>query len=158
MSTVSQQRITPTISTSAYDAGDQLGGLQTLSRGASDASDLAVKLSSMLVIDKDAEGAALRVFFFSQAPTLSSSDNAALNISDADFASYCLGFIDVAAGDYVANAGVKVASIEGINLDLVSTEVVAGKKTGKLYAIAVAVGTPTYTATSDLVFVYSLEN
>jgi hypothetical protein len=151
-------RVTPTIDTAAYTAGDQVGGLQTLTGAVSDAADRSVTLTGLTVIDRDAEGAALRVYFFRAAPTNSSANNAAYNLSDAEAASLLIGFVDIATGDYVADSGFKMAC-KSVNIPLISTDQDTELKyTGKIYAVATTSGTPTYTAATDLTFVYALED
>lgn len=156
--TVKQFRITPTIGTGAYEALDQVGGLQTLTAAAIGA-DSTAKLTTLVVIDKDAEGAALRLLFFSEAPTLTSVDSAVLAVTDAELASKLLGAVELAGDDYVTVAGAKVAALGNVDLDLISTALdTTLRKNKNLYVVVQMVGTPTYTAASDLVFLYTLED
>ena len=91
---------TPTISTSpAYSTGDQIGGIIELTNvfknfsrpftpmppGAGAAPRWAGKatLKSIGVTDISAQSANFDFWFFNQLPTVASSDNAALNIADA---------------------------------------------------------------------------
>lgn len=150
-------RVTPTISTGAYTANDQVGGIQTLTDACADG---AVKLNSLCIIDKDSEAAAgMTLHFFSSLPTVVSVDNGALDISDAEIASKCIGVLSVPSSSFVAVGGCKVATVKDINLDLFSTHSdTEGNKTGNIYVVVSSVDTPTFTATSDLVFSYVLVN
>jgi hypothetical protein len=155
---VKQIKVTPTIQTAAYEAADQVGGIQTLT-GAGFEADRFAKLSTLTIIDKDSEGAAMRVLFFSTLPTLTSVDGAALAITDAVMAASFLGSVEIVGNDYVAAAGTKAATLANIQLDLFSTALNTSlQKNGNLYAVVQMVGTPTYTAASDLVFVYSFQD
>jgi hypothetical protein len=136
--------VTPTISTSAYADGDQLGDVLTLTNAMDDIRDTGAVLS-VSVIDKAKQNAAFDILFFDQNPTVSSSDNAALNIADAEMAAKFLGRIKVATGDYSELSASSVASVNGIGLFIASS----GSK--NLFAILQSRGTPTYTSTSDLV-------
>ena len=153
-------RVTPTISAaSAYTANDQVGGIQTLTNAVASDNDFAAKLSSLVVIDVDSEGAALDLHFFSALPTVVSVDNGALDIADAQMSGKYIGTVHVATGDYITVAGSKVATKKDINLDLVSTDLnTEGNKSNKLYVVVSTPGTPTYTAVSDLTFSYVLES
>lgn len=136
--------VTPTIDTSAYAAGDQLGSLMTLSTGiADDAKNMT--LLSVAIVDKAKQDAAIDILLFDESPTVSSSDNAALDISDAEMVDKCCGFVEVADSKYSdlnANSVAFVGNI-GLNCKYVTD--------GTLYAIMNCQGTPTYTSTSDLV-------
>lgn len=153
-------RVTPTISAaSAYQAADQVGGIQTLTNAVANDDDKAVKLSSLVVVDVDSEGAALDIHFFSALPTVVSVDNGALDIADAQMSSKYIGTVQVATGDFLTVAGCKVATKKDINLDLVSTDTdTEGNKSNKIYVVVSTPGTPTYTTVSDLIFSYVLES
>jgi len=159
MQTTRQIRVTPTISTSAYTSGDQLGGVQTLTNAVADAADKSTRLQTLVVIDKDSEGPALELMFFSELPTVASSDNAALDVSDSEMAAKLLGVVSIASGDWVTLGGVKVANFANLNLDCYATGLDAsGKRISSVYALAMIAEAKTYTATTDLVFVYNFED
>lgn len=137
--------VTPVISTSIYASGDQLGGINTLAN-AMDMDKDTGNIMSITVIDKAKQNAAFDILFFSDLPTVASSDNAPLDISDAEMASKCLGIVKVLSTDYVDLAANSVNSKYVVGLFLRS---VAGSNT--LYCVCRAAGTPTYVSTSDLV-------
>lgn len=141
---------TPTIDTSAYADGDQLGDLKELAEAMDSSGDTGLVVS-VVVVDKDKDSAALDVLFFNDKPTVSSSDNAALDIADSEMASKFLGSVRVAAADYIALNSSTVATVKNVNL-VVKSEKSADNLDGKsLWCILRSAGTPTYTATSDLV-------
>lgn len=155
--------VTPTVSaSSAYTAEDQVGGIQTISetitdhlkrtRVVSPAADenSVATLLTVTVHDKAKQSAALEIFFFDELPTVASSDNAAISITDAEMAGKCVGVVSIGASDY---KNVAASSIACVGL---SQALAMRSKTdnGVLYAVAKTTGTPTYASTTDLVFRY----
>ena len=138
-------RLTPTILTSAYTTGTVLFATTSIANLVP-ANDQPVVLESLFIVDKDDEGVAITLHFFSTNVALGTAGSAP-SITDADAASAWLGSVDIATGDYKDLGGVKVASLKGIGLNLAPA---AG--TRNVYVAAVVTGTPTFTATSDLVF------
>lgn len=127
---------TPVLDTSAYAAGDHMSDVATVITGATNARP--VKLASIAVLDKDDQGAAFDVLLFKSSPTVASSKNAALNISDAEMEN-CVGYIPIASGDYADFGGARIAQK---NLE----QYVKPDGEGKIYYLLVARGTPTHTA------------
>lgn len=142
--------VTPVISTGAYSALDQIGGIQTLT-DATEKFNYAVRLNAITIIDKDKESAGINFYFFDELPTVASVDNGALDITDAEMADKCVGRFAVAAADYT-----------NLNASSMATAKVAGDglllttKSSVLYVVAQTIATPTYTAVNDLVFKYHL--
>jgi hypothetical protein len=140
----------PTLDTNAYATGDHMGTLMTVS-GVADLSQGAVRIMTLDVIDKDKQAAALDVLFFNASPTVASSDNAALDISDAEMASKLVGIVSVASADYKAFSSNSVACLRG--LDLVVQPAASTLPNGpspsqvNLYAILCSRGSPTFSAT-----------
>lgn len=142
--------LTPTISTGAYAVGDQLGDLQELSSAMDDSSGTG-ELLSISVHDKQAQSMALDVLLFNDLPTVSSTDNVSLDISDSEMASKCLGSVRVAAADYITLAASSMATVKNIKLQLNAVKS-ANNTTGRsLWAILRSAGTSTFGSTSDLV-------
>lgn len=138
--------VTPTISTSAYTANDQVGGLITLTLSGNGAQD--VTLQSLNILDKNAGVLApLEIIFFNQNPVATSVDNGAFSIPDSGLA-YCMGVVSVAAADYKAFALNSVATVRNIGLKMRSDA------DGKIYVHVRTTGTPTYTSTSDLTLTF----
>jgi len=141
--------VQPTISTSAYTANDQIGGLQTLT------SILRVNagsgvLQSIQITDKSKNSSALTIFFFDESPTVASSDNAALDISDAEMDDKCLGFVNIETSDWsTINSGNSICSKDNIGKVLKT-----GASSTSLYAVVAIRSASTYASTSDLRFKY----
>ena len=140
--------VTPTISTSAYAVDDQLGSVQTLSFGSADKS--LVTMLSISVLDKAKQGAPITIFFFNALPTITSSDNAALDISDAEM-DKCVGHKNITGNDYVTTQSNSIATV-GLN----SAISLRSSTANALYAVVKSNGTPTYASTSDLKFIYTM--
>jgi len=129
--------ITPTLDTNAYTAGDTLFAATEIANAAG-ASGIPVILNTVLVVDKDDQGAAMDLHFFDRSVTFGTA-NAAPGISDAD-AAYYLGHVSVAAGDYKDLGGVKVATVKGIALGPIKPNATS------IYVGGVTGGTPTHSA------------
>ncbi len=144
--------VIPTIDTSAYAADDQLGGIQTLTalcgRGGR-----GTTIQNITVLDKAAQEAPMVLFFFNQLPTVASSDNGALTISDAEMEK-CVGTILVAVGDYQSVAGSSIATVKpsAACLGLRSEE-----DSGNIYVVAKITNSATYGSASDLIFSYIVQ-
>lgn len=142
--------ITPTISiTPAYTAGDVLGGLQTISNAAR-TSGGSGQVLSICVLDKtQAQRASMDLLFFDRTVTVA-ADNAAVAMSDADMAN-CLGVVPI----YSYNT-----AWPGTPLNSISTNVAVNMPFvldgTDLFVVAVVRTTPTYVATSDLIFTYTI--
>lgn len=144
---------TPTISTSVYAAGDQIGGIMELDPDLVNCEpNDAFVIQSISFIDKASQDAAIDLLFFSESVTLA-SDNAAADVSDADLVSYYLGHVSIAATDYSALNDNSVGSVRNVGLQL---KMPTGGGDAKIYVAAVSRGTPTYASTSDLVFKFHL--
>lgn len=144
---------TPVINTSAYTAGDELGGLQTIT-GAARYTGGAGRVLAVTVLDKtQAQRSAIDVLFFDRSISVAGNNNP-FAPSDADMANF-LGLVAIATGDYnTAWAGTPTNSVATKILATPLPFVVAATS---LYALAVVRGTPTYTSASDLVFSYLIE-
>jgi hypothetical protein len=144
--------VTPTLDTSAYATGDHMGTIHTLNSALSNVGTTSI-LVNLTITDTANQKAALEVHLFSASPTLTSSDNAAIRIADSEVAAYHLGYVSVAATDYVtldATAGNAIAIKTGLNILLKNSA--AGTS---IYAVVVSRGSPTYAA-SSLTFKYGL--
>lgn len=138
--------VTPTIDTSAYAIGDQLGGVQTIADAVTASGEGGV-LSGVTVIDKAKQNASLQILIFNEEPTPTSSDNDAVDISDSEMEK-CIGVIYVGS-TYVGLANNSMAesgdSIRVVKADTGSTN---------LYAVPIIRNTATYGSSSDLIFRY----
>jgi hypothetical protein len=137
--------VTPTIDTAIYASGDCIGGLMTFANAARISGGSGI-IQSILVLDKtQAQRAAMDLLFFDRSVTVA-GNNAAVAMSDADMA-YCLGVVPI--GPYnTAWPGTPLNSLSTlINVGL--PFVLNGTD---LYVQAVVRATPTYVASTDLVF------
>lgn len=141
---------TPVIQAAAYASGDQLGVLFELQNALDDSSGTGGILS-LTVIDKAKQKAAIDLLLFSAKPAVASSDNAALDISDAEMADKFIGKVSVAASDYSDLANCSIASLTQVALLLNAVKDQNNLGGRSLWAILQCRGTPTYTSTSDLV-------
>lgn len=141
--------VTPTIEAAAYGDADRLGSIMTLANAFA-AGKGTVELSSITVLDKAKQKAAIDVLFFSELPTVASADNAALSITDAEMAKY-IGRVAIPAAGYEDTGDNSDTTVRNIGLLM---QAAAGSTS--LYAILQSQGTPTYTSTSDLTLKFSL--
>ena len=137
--------VTPTVDTSLYATGDHLGSLMTLA-DVVDSDGEGVILDAVMVLSKAVlTTPSIRVLLFDEAPTLTSSDNDALSITDAEMADKCVGSVNLVSGDAfdIATGSVLENKLQNCHLDCV-----AGSRT--LYAILMAQTAQTYGSTTDL--------
>jgi hypothetical protein len=133
---------TPTITAGAYSANDVIGGLQTIEINASSGGTIR----RVNLVDDDSEAAAMTLYFFDQQPS-TIADNAAFAPTVADLKKL-IGTVDIAAGDYVTVNSNDYVVVNNVNLDYAISDTI--------YVYAVVTGTPTYTATSDLTFRFTV--
>lgn len=149
--------VVPVISTTpAYTSGDQLGDIMILTdviRQDRQVGFGQAELHSVTILDGSLQNAAIDIWFFNTSPTVTSTDNTAFSMTDANQAAQCIGAISVGTS-YSASA-LNSTTTDGINLS--KNLQVAGTATipTNLYAIAIVRGTPTYTATNALKFLFS---
>lgn len=143
MTTIYIKQLIPTVDAGTnYDAGDCIGTSMNL------AISGRLKLQSANLVDISNQGPALRILFFSAAPTGGTyTDNAPLVLSAADKAAL-IGNIEVAAGDWDTVASTKVLDLSNLNKILA---------TGANYVLFVAEGTWNAAAATDLVVTLGIE-
>jgi len=107
---------TPTLDTNAYANADQMGSLMTLTQGL-DYIGTAF-LESIVIIDKDKQNKGFTILFFNAAPTIASSDNGALDITDAEMASKFIGQVSFATADFKSINASSIASAKNVGLNL----------------------------------------
>lgn len=140
---------TTAVSTSAYTAGDAVGAKRTIT-GALRISNGSGVLQSITILDRSNQKAALEVFIFDSDPAAATiTDNAAFVFSTDDLK--VLAHVTIAAADYITVNSKAVATIDGIGVTLKG----ANANTS-LFAAVVAVGTPTYAATTDVQLIYGI--
>lgn len=137
-------RITPsiTVSTTAYAAGDSIGGKITLT-GALRAAGKGVVLTDIVILDRAAQSPTGTIILFNADPTAATiTDNAAFVFSTDDLK--VIAAIPVAAADYVTINSKAVASIAPPPRTLTAASGTA------LYAAFVTTSTPTFAASTNL--------
>lgn len=144
--------VTPVITAAAYSAGDQVGDIMTLSsvvRQDTNTQLGTAMLTSVSIIDKAKQSAAMTLWFFKTSPTLASTDHAAFNLTDANLAASFIGTVSVGAS-YASSTSNSVSSTSNLNLAVFNSS--GGKD---IYCVAQTTGTPTYVSTSDLIFQFT---
>ena len=149
--------VVPTITSgSAYASGNQIGGIMTLTDAIRQDSNVNFgqsELHSVTILDAGLQNAAIDIWFFNQSPTVTSADKQAFSMSDGNQAAQCIGAISVGTS-YSASA-LNSVSTDGINLSKNFQVASTATNPTNLYAIAISRGTPTYTSTTDLKFLFS---
>jgi hypothetical protein len=148
---------TPTVDTAIYASGDQLGSLVEIPNFVDEPSGFT-KIVSLSGHDKAAQSSIMQVLFFRDRPTVTSVDNAALNISDAEMADKCIGHVSIVAGDYFALSASSMGCVRNVQLVVTSRKGQLNLTGRSVWAIIRCGGTPTYASTTDLVFTVGLEN
>lgn len=126
-----------------YAAGQCLGALQTLPSAlfTIDHDRRQAVLTGLVVHDLTNQKSALDVVIFDSNPSATTfTDNAALDIADADLPKI-IARISVLAADYVSYADNAEATLKGLGIDLAPATIA-----GNLYMILVCRGAPTYVA------------
>lgn len=146
--------VTPTISTSAYTSGDQIGGIMTLTdivRWDTSAQLGFSQLVSVTILDSDKQDTPIDIWFFKVSPTVTSVDNAAFAMTAANMKLQAIGAVQIGlSGTYSDAAAVSVCSTPNLNLP-----VQISASASSIYAVAIVRGTPTYTTTSSLQFQFA---
>lgn len=138
-------KITPTMDTSAYAAGDVF--FATTAAALSRANDTSGVILDLTVIDKDDNKPAFYIVIMNANNALGTF-NVAPTISDAN-ASAIIGIIEISAGDYKDLGGVSVAHVRGL---VIPFQPASGTQNVYIASVLTA-GTPTHTASGiDLNF------
>lgn len=137
-----QPAVTPTVTaSSAYTAGNLVGGLMTFSNSFVNTSGV---LQSIVIKCKSVQTTAFKLYLFSQQPTNTTwTDKTAPAINALDLP-YLIDFFIFAAPDSGLGT-MTIYSQDGLGKSVANTA--SGTQ---LYGVLVAVGTPTFTSTSDV--------
>ena len=136
--------VSPTLDTAAYGAGDLVGGKLTLTDILPAGGAPVSMLVSAVVVDQANQKAALDLVFWKSDPSGTTfTDQAALDVADADNKKIA-GVVSVLATDYVSFADNAIATVK-TSLPLFSSN---GSRT--LYMAVVSRGTPTYATATDM--------
>lgn len=136
-------KVTPTISATAYSAGDVVGGLMTLPVKNAESGKASGFISRVQVVDEDGVGAAGKLYLFAEKPAVI-ADHAAFSLAVADW--HKLIGDPVAFSTYDAIGTFKR---EQVNLN---PELAFNAADGNLYAYFVCDATPDFTKTTALTF------
>lgn len=150
---------TPTIDTAIYASGDRIGTVMTFSEAAM-APERGGKVMGVIVYDAAVQKSVLNLWLFHNTPTVASADNAALDITDANMvAASPIGFIPIAAADYVDTASNAVAFhyLSDPGLPYVAGPSAAGGGAGTIFGLLESGGTPTYGAATALTITLLIE-
>lgn len=142
--------ITPTLDTNVFANLDQISTAQRIP-GACRGVGATSTLSKIVIVDEAAQSAQLTLHFYNASPTIASSENAALNVSDAENKAKHLGSVVVYTGHYSAFSANSVATVKSPDCAL---DVVSNSTDGDIYFVIQSNGTPTYGA-SSLTFKFS---
>ncbi len=137
---------TPTVSaSSAYTAGDAVGGKISLTLAVLPGTRSAM-IHQVIVTDLGAQTDDTDVIFFDSDPSATTfTDNAALDIADADLVKV-FAVVPLTLHKDFSDNGVSLPAVgDNLNIPFVLD---AGETT--LYAALVTRGTPTYASTSDI--------
>ena len=133
------EKVTIDSAAAAYSIGDQVGTLQNFAGSRFETELSGSNLKSVTVMDESGTKPELDLLFFQEAPTVTSVDNGAVSVSDAEM-DKCLGVVTILASDYMDLASNAVASA--------ATDLVFTTKDGAtaIYVLAVTQSAVTLTA------------
>lgn len=124
----------------AYASGDLIGDQSPITLAAARVSGGSGIIHSITIKDLSKQNAALKVVIFDSNPSGTTfTDNAALDVADADI-DKIIGWVDIAAADYISFADSSVAHIKGLSIPFLASGSV------NLYFCIISNGTPTYVA------------
>lgn len=145
----SYKTATPTLDTNAYADGDYMGTVLTFPVPK---EATTVKLNSVVLVDAADQGIAINVLLFNSLPVLSSADNAALALADAELEKFA-GSIALAAADYIDATNGKAISKGNLGIGIQPD-----RDTNAFYAVLQAKGAGTFAADSiDLKLHFDIE-
>lgn len=137
--------VSPTVDTSQYAALDVIGGELTITNAMRVNGGSGV-LQAITIVDNDNEKAAFDILIMNAALTGTKADQGAIADNAADRTKF-IGRIQVTAADYLSYVASSQAIAQIRNIGLPVESAAASRD---LYCVILATGTPTYTATTDL--------
>lgn len=137
-------QLIPVISAASYSAGDCVGGLQVINVATRDAG-LGALLESIVLIDAAAQSADLIFVFFKNEPNAAGLIDATPAVIDAADYNKIIATHAITSAEYSNVGAVSVASVGSIAKMLTSGD------QPDLFLTIIAVGTPTYGSSSDLI-------
>lgn len=143
----SQVQVVPTVSTSAYTAGNVVGGLLTFANAVS-GTVLSGVLTSVSVTTRSTQTAGFKLYLFSASPAGTFTDRTAPVIAAAD-ALLLLDVITLGAADSGLGSAVTTYNTDAISRSLV----LAGTS---LFGVLITTGTPTFSTTTNVAVTVSV--
>lgn len=146
--------VVPTIASATFSAGQQLGGIMTLTDVVRYESNLGAGsslLASINIIDSSKQAQPIDLLIFNQSPTLVSSSGSAFSQTYANAKLQLIGVVNCGTA-YSTTASYSISSTANLNL---SCQSVVGTPSSNLYAVAVAQGTIVTGATNVFQFGFS---
>lgn len=158
-----QQVSTPTISTSAYTSGFQIGGIMKIdnmvrqnSNNNGDATGFgSAEIHSLKIADNSTNNAPIDLWFFGLSPTLTNAgDHTAFSITKAhQLSALYQGAINI--GTTWSNSAVACGSTDGANVSLNILIPSSSTTPNSFYVVAIIRAGATYTSTTSLSFIYN---
>jgi hypothetical protein len=139
--------VTPTIDTTAYAAGDQIGTVQTLANVFRNASNGTATLQAITVLDLAKQNIPIDFLFFNASPT-TGSNNAPVSISDTEMSNKCIGMLSLGP-NYTNLADNSIMTVGQLGIPF---SVASGTS---LFVVVVARFNATYGVTNGLRFTYT---
>jgi hypothetical protein len=133
--------LTPTLDTNAYAVLDSLGGEQTLTDAARVSGGSGI-IETLVLCDKSQNKANLDIVFFESNPAGTYTNNAAVDVTDADILAIC-GIVEISESDYVEFTDNCAVCLRNLGIAFTASG------SANLYALIIARSTPTY-AVGDL--------
>ena len=136
----------PTTSAAAYADGDQMGALFKL-EGILPGPSGGIEVQTITLVDQAKIKRGLEVLLFSRAITVTSADNAALDVADADFINGFVARLSFGSSDYVETAN-------SADITKQTALLLRGNGSNNLWAVIVCKDASgcDYSTASDLVF------
>lgn len=151
MGRIRLSRVTPVVDTSAYADADQLGSLMTFS-GVLDPERRGL-VKSVVAIYESGTVVAINLHLFRASPTVTSTDNNALNIADAELTDKYIGTVNLPS---TANTNAEALSAGAVQYRHL-VDLAVDSTDGHLYGILEATAAVTFTAANDLTIVLGVE-
>lgn len=144
-------RVTPVVDTAAYADADQISPVMTFTDVLSDKRNGIVK--SLTLILESGTAAAMNLHLFRASPTVASSVNAALNITDAEMTAKYICTINMPS---TANTNVEALSASAV-MYRSAIDFAVDSTDGNLYGVLQATAAITFTAADDLTVVLGVQ-
>lgn len=139
------------VDSAIYAIGDQLGTLFEIPRATKNPAENS-ELKSVMVSVGINQLSAMDLLLFSSQPTVTSTDNNAINIADAEIAAKLIGIVKFASTDWADLAQNAVGMVSAKDMVIGS-----GGGSQSMWGIFVSRGTPTYGASAAFQVIFGFE-